>query len=280
VSQGRAYDLRAERPGFINPSPEPLMASIKLQEKLEDDIRKLVNLAVANKVGKSISAESKDMDNQGLEAGLSFIGMILENGERRIAEHWSAYEEKNTNKRKSPVIKYPDRYSLKTDLTRLEEAKKLTELMYSVPGSTVKRELAKCIVSSLLMGRVSVEIMNKINEEIDTAPYTTSDPEIILRAKELGAVGDETASLALGFNEDEAEKAQADHIKRILRIQESQTPNNGQLNGDPASRGNPDLSTDPGRQAKDEKTLSRETTLKTDTSSPVRGPGKDNKEED
>jgi hypothetical protein len=38
VSHGRTYDMKAERPGFIHPSPEPLMASMKLQEKLEDDI--------------------------------------------------------------------------------------------------------------------------------------------------------------------------------------------------------------------------------------------------
>ena len=91
-----------DRPEFISPSSEPLVASLKLQEKLEDDIRKLVNLAVANKTGRSISAEAKDMDNQGLEAGLSFIGLILENSERKIAEHWASYEEKNPIRRQVP----------------------------------------------------------------------------------------------------------------------------------------------------------------------------------
>ncbi len=273
VTQGRTYDLRAERPGFINPSPEPLMASIKLQEKLEDDIRKLVNLAVANKVGKSISAEAKDMDNQGLEAGLSFIGMILENGERRIAEHWSAYEERVERLRKIPVIKYPDRYSLKTDLTRLEEAKKLNDLMYSVPGQTVKRELAKCIVTSLLAGRVSIEILEAIEKEIDTAPYTTSDPDTILKAKEAGAISDETACLALGFNEGEAEKAAEDHVARLERIAIAQSKGGGM--GSAAARGISDLETNP-NGAKDEKTQSRDTTMSPDAkTAPVRGPGKE-----
>jgi hypothetical protein len=254
---GIKYDLRAERPGFIYPSSEPLLASIKLQEKLEDDIRKLVNLAVANKVGRSISAEAKDMDNQGLEAGLSFIGMILENSERQISEHWASYEEKNTSRRKIPVIKYPDRYSLKTDITRLDEAKKLNELMYSVPGQTIKRELAKCIVVSLLAGKVSVDTMEKINKEIETSPYTTSDPDVILKAKEAGSVSDETASLALGFNKDESDKAKEDQIQRLERIAIAQSKGGGMgANArleNPAARGLNDMAVDPDAEANQEK---------------------------
>ncbi len=280
ATQGIRYDLRAERPDFIHPSPEPLEASIKLQEKLEDDIRKLVNLAVANKVGRSISAEAKDMDNQGLEAGLSFIGMILENGERRIAHYWAAYEEKTERLRKIPVIKYPDRYSLKTDLTRLDEAKKLNDLMYSVPGQTVKRELAKCIVTSLLTGKISVATMDKINTEIDEAPYTTSDPDVILQAKEAGAVSDDTACMALGFNPGEAEKAAADHLDRITRIAVAQSKGGGMGANNPGARGVNDMAAEPGAQARDEKAESRDTTLNPDTTPPVRGPGKNNKDEE
>jgi hypothetical protein len=274
TTQGIAYDLRADRPGFIHPSPEPLKASMQLQEKLEDDIRKLVNLAVANKVGRSESAEAKDIDNQGLEAGLSFIGMVLENCERRIANYWSAYEERNPNRRTAPVIKYPDRYNLKSDLTRLDEAKKLNDLMYSVPGQTVKRELAKCIVTSLLTGRISVDIMDQINEEIDNAPYTTSEPDVILKAKDAGAVSDETASMALGFNIGEAKKAQADHVARLTRIAIAQSSEGGAA----AARGVPDLSATPVADAKAEKKESRDTTTKETTTIPVRGEGKNNNE--
>src|SRR5690606_20232795 len=108
VSVGRAYALGTERPGFIHPSSEPLKASMELQRKLERDTRELVNLAVAQ-LGQQ-SAESKQMDPAGLEAGLSFIGLVLENGERKIASHWASYENS-----KPATIKYPDRYSLKTD---------------------------------------------------------------------------------------------------------------------------------------------------------------------
>lgn len=281
VTQGRAYDLRADRPGFINPSPEPLAASIKLQEKLEDDIRKLVNLAVANKTGKAISAEARDMDNQGLEAGLSFIGLILENNERKIAEYWSAYEDKVVSRRAVPVIKYPDRYNLKTDITRLDEAKKLADLMFAVPGQTVKRELSRSIVASLLSGKVSIDVLEKIDREIDKAPYTTSTPEIILQAREQGIVGEKTASMALGFNDDEYIQAQKDHLARIERIAEAQSAGLGAAasakgiipgkNDNPAARGEPDLASDPAAQAKDEKTQSQDTTLEDTTKIKKRG---------
>lgn len=266
ATHGRAYDLRAERPGFIHPSPEPLEASIRLQEKLEDDIRKLVNLAVANKVGRPISAEAKDMDNQGLEAGLSFIGLVLENGERKLTEHWAAYEERSVDRRQVAIIKYPDRYSLKADITRLDEAKKLSDLMYAIPGRTVKRELARSIVASLLAGRVSVGTMEEINNEIDTANYTTSDPDVIMQAQEKGLCGEQTASVALGFDKNEYKQAQEDHMARIERIAVAQTQGFG-------ARGIPDLETDP-NAAVEEKAATRDITLKESTHIPVRGEGK------
>src|SRR5690606_27729392 len=90
---GRAYGQGLDRPGFISPSSAPLKASMELQAKLEADIRRLVNLSVQT-LGNRQSAESKDMDNRGLEAGLSYIGLVMENGERQIAEFWAAYENK------------------------------------------------------------------------------------------------------------------------------------------------------------------------------------------
>jgi hypothetical protein len=284
ATQGIAYGMGADRPEFINPSAEPLTASMKLQEKLEDDIRKLVNLAVANKTGKAISsAESKDMDNQGLEAGLSFIGLVLENSERKIAGHWASYEEKNPSRRQIPVIKYPDRYSLKSDASRIDEATKLSKLMYSVPGQTVKRELAKCIVTSLFTGKVSVDTLETIDNEIENASYTTSEPDVILKALEAGSVGDKTASMALGFDEQEYLKARDDHLARIMRIAqaqqkgagagaEAQQDANGQPLDNPAARGVKDLAADPNAAAQ-EKKVAQDAALEPDHTKPVRGKG-------
>ena len=86
-AQGRRYQKDLERPGFIHPSPEPLLASMQKQEKLQREIRQLVNLNLSNIEPKRASAESKQEDAKGLEAGLSYIGMELEYTERKIAKN-------------------------------------------------------------------------------------------------------------------------------------------------------------------------------------------------
>ena len=82
----------------------------------------------------------------------------------------------------------------------------------------MKREIAKAMVQSLLAGKVSVDTLNTINEEVDDSPYTTSDPDIIIQASAAGLVGNETASLALGFNPGEHLAAEKDHAERLARI--------------------------------------------------------------
>ena len=82
ATHGRAYDKGMNPPGFINPSAEPLRASLELQDRLKRDIRELVNLAVSALAVRA-SAESKAMDNQGLEAGLSLHRSAV--GKRRAA---------------------------------------------------------------------------------------------------------------------------------------------------------------------------------------------------
>jgi hypothetical protein len=279
-THGRIYDIRAERPGFIHPSPEPLEASLNLQAKLEDDIRKLVNLEVQNKVGRlASSAEAIKMSDQGLEAGLSYIGLVLEGAERKISNHWAAYEERQIKKRAIATIKYPDRYSLKTDLDRIEEASKLSELMFTVPGTTVKRELSKDIVTALLGGKIDVDTMDSIFTEIDKADYTTSDPTVIIQAKEAGLVSEQTASLALGFSEDEYLQARKDHADRAARILLAQTSAR-QAGGDTGgiesagARGVEDISAEPSREGGEERGQATETALKETTKKPQRGEAK------
>jgi len=279
VTHGRAYDKGMNSPEFINPSAEPLRASLELQAKLEADIRKLINLAVTN-LSSRASAESKAKDSEGLEAGLSYIGLVLQGAEQQVAEHWAAYEHRDASKRTVATIKYPDQYSLKTDKDRVEEANELSELMFAVPGRTVKRELAKMIVSALLAGKVHVDTISQIEKEIDEAPYTTSDPDIINRAKENGLVGEKVASMALGFDENEYLTAREDHTARIRRIAQTQSAAMGKTGGDPASRGVDDLSPDPANAGKEEKELSRNTDLRDTTRRRVRGEGKNTKVEE
>ena len=274
VTYGRQYDMKADAPSFIHPSSEPLLASMKLQEKLEDDIRKLVNLAVQNKVGqRAISAEAMKLSDQGLEAGLSYIGLILEGAERRIAEHWAAYENKDPHKRQIATIKYPDRYSLKNDEDRIKEAKELAELMYTVPGENVKKELSKNIVTALLSGKANTKTIDGIFAQIDNSNYATSDPETIIRAHEAGLVGEQTASVALGFSPEEYLQARKDHIARAEAIMKAQQAGKEESNEDMAARGLPDL--DPDKESgKGERDEANDSTMKVSKKKPDRGEGK------
>ncbi|MGA2502380.1 MAG: hypothetical protein ABSH20_31960, partial [Tepidisphaeraceae bacterium] len=292
VSHGRFYDKGLNAPTFIAPPSEPLGASLKLQEKLSDEIRKLVNLSVASLASRQ-SAESKIVDNQGLEAGLSYIGLVLENAERQIAEHWASYEERKVASRKIATIKYPDIYALRSDADRIAEANSLVKLMAAVPGRKIKRELAKCIVLALLGGKISVDDLESINSEIDSAPYTTSDVDTIIQAVINGICGEATAAMALGFDDGEHLKAREDHALRAIRVLQAQKTAGGEgmnagaaaggdgtdggvgsTGSDPAARGLPDLSTNQAGAGKAEKAASRDTTLSTDRQPRVRGEGK------
>jgi hypothetical protein len=257
---GRYYDKDTNVPQYIAPPTAPLEVSMKLQDKLEQDIRKLVNLAVTTLATRS-SAESKQMDNQGLESGLSFIGETLQKGERQIAYHWGQYERATS----TALITYPTSYSLKSDRDRIAEADELGKFMSKVPGRTIKRELSKAMVDALLSGRVSHETLLSIHQEIDKAEFTTSDVDSIIRAKEAGLVGDRVASIALGFADSEYLQAKTDHIDRLARIAEAQTPQE--------VRGVPDTSANP-NAGRDEKADQRNTDTKETTKAPVRGPGK------
>jgi hypothetical protein len=268
-SQGRAYGQGLDQPAFINPSPEPLQASMQLQDRLEEKIRQLVHLSVKTLATRE-SAESKNLDNQGLEAGLSFIGLVLESAERKIAEHWCSYENKGPSHRELATIKYPDRYSLKDDSDRIEESTKLSKLMTTIPGRQVKRELAKVIVDSLLAGKVDIGVLETIREEIDQADYTTSDPETLMSAVEKGLCGEQTASKALGFADNEFLQARKDHAARIARIQAAQSPVSDST---PGARGVDDFSEDPD-EAREEKRQSRDNTLNDTTEARVRGAGR------
>ncbi len=278
ITQGRRYDKDTDRPQFIHPSSEPLKASMALQEKLGEDIRKLVNLA-AQTVASRTSAESKSLDNRGLEAGLAYIGLKLEAAERQITEFWAAYEQTDHSKRQIATLNYPDRYSLKSDEDRIDEAKKLSGVIVETPSKSARKELWKNVCNTLLGGKVNPDTMTKIYTEIDAAKFTTSDPDVIIAAKEAGLVGEQLASTALGFPDDEYLKAREDHIERLMAIAEHQNVLDvAPINS--ASRGIVDLDDDPASSGSDEKKASRETDKQGTTGDNTRGDGKKIKKEE
>lgn len=262
-SDGIRYPIGADRPGFIHPSPEPLKASMDKQKQLKDDIRQLVNLALSNVKTRFASAESKEMDERGLEAGLSAIGLVLEHAERVIGELWNQYEGSDSE----ITVHYPERYSLRSDSERRADAESLGKAASTVSSTTFRKEMQKEIAIILLGGKIADEDLDKILAEIDSGDYPTGDPDQIRNDVEAGLVSRETASLARGWAKGEAEKAKKEKQEMMMERAASQGMNDSNL----SARGVEDDSA----EARREKEESQNPENNPDGERRVRGEGRD-----
>lgn len=246
---GRIYGQGMDRPDFINPSPDPLKVSMEKQNQLKSEIRELVNLALSNLRPKMASAESKSLDTRGMEAGLSYIALELQRGERQIAEFWAMYESTE-----SATVNYPQLYMLKTDQERWDEAEKLAGRIKDAPSLTFKKEICKKITRIMLGGRVTEEVLQKIESEIDKVTCIINDPQMLLTNLENGVLDLETAAISQGIPNDSPKKAAQDHAERLARISTAQGEVLGNTGngGSGAARGVADTSSSPG-DAKSEK---------------------------
>jgi hypothetical protein len=235
ISQGRRYPKGMDAPSFIHPSPEPLQASITKQEQMKNEIRHLLNLSLSNLEPKFASAESKGMDQTSQENGLSAIGLTLEYCEREMAKIWAMY----LGTDKAATVNYPEKYSLKSDADRREDAKQLKELLPIVPSITYKKAVAKEIAEVLLSHCLPKKEMDKIETEIENAEYIGSDATDIQLDVEAGLVSLKTASSARGYVNaaKEVKQAQVEHAERLKLVQEAQTP---------PAQGNKDTNPNPG----------------------------------
>lgn len=229
---GIGYPIGSNAPEFINPSSEPMKASMEKQAQMKNDMRKLANLALTSIEPKFASAESKQMDDRSLESGLSYIGLELERLERVIGEIWCDYVPTAT-----PItVKYPRKYSLKTDKDRREDAKEQVDLSTKVPSRTFNKEMGKMVARTLLEQKISDDTLTKIDQEIDSAAFQTSDPAAIKIDVEAGLVSQVTASNARGYDgEKEVPVAKEEHTKRLAEIAAAQTPQ-GVANGNPGAK--------------------------------------------
>ena len=249
TTRGRRYPIGGDRPGFIHPSPEPLRASMEKQDQMRQEIRELLNLALSNVAPQRASAESKRVDQVGLESGLAAMGLELEGGERQLARIWEYYLGKSEGE--SQVV-YPTTYSLKSDEQRMLEADKKAKLKVAVPSKTFQKLMAMGIADTLFEGKVPNEELELVHKEIRDANYITSDPEEIKTDMENGLVTAETASNARGYDgPTEVPKAQKEHAERLAIIAMSQAKGGGAG----AARGIPNGPDD--SSAKDEKTLAQ-----------------------
>lgn len=218
-TDGRRYPMGADPPQFIHPSPEPLQISMEKQRALKDDIRTLVNLALSNIKSRYGSAESKELDERGLEAGLSAIGLELEHAERKIAELWQYYEDNDDE----ITVFYPKRYSLKSDEERRKDADQLAKSAYAVSSPKFNKAIQMQIAEILLCGKVPDSELEEIMKEIQGAEFPTADPTQLRSDVEAGLVSRKGASKARGYPEGEAEKAAEEKRERELLMQQAQT---------------------------------------------------------
>lgn len=251
VMHGRRYPMGAERPGFIHPSSEPLKVSMQKEQQLKMEIRQLTALAITQlEPSRQASAEAKAFDNLGLEAGMALIAQELELGENKISGIYHSYDR---TKPKATRAKYPQKYNLKSDEDRREEAKQLKELHQSVPSRLFQDYISEQIASTLLRDAIPSEDLDKIYKQIKDSPVPTADPDILKQDHEAGLVGDKTASMGRGYGPTEYLAAQADHAKRtavIAAAQASARPDSND-SGDPGSRGTKDMSNDPNAAVKE-----------------------------
>jgi hypothetical protein len=269
-SVGRRYRDGLERPGFIHPSSEPVQISMNKQAALKEDIRKLVNLSLSSIQSKMASAESKSIDMQGLESGLSYIGLELQRGERQIARIWSDYEKAS----EPAVIAYPKKWGLESEEDRRNDAKQLEELRDAVPSETFQKLISSKIVGKMIGDEISVDIRQKIDSEIKNAKSTTANPDIILQAVINGICDLELAATILGFPADSPQKAALEHAARLARIAASQQQGPAGSAKAAGARGVGDQSGQPAQDAAGEKAASRDVTQSASTEDKTRGQGK------
>jgi len=247
VTQGRRHPIGTDAPGFIAPPTAPLLASMEKQEQIKAEILQLINLAVTTLKPSRASAESKREDAKGLEAGLSYVGLELEYGERQIQVIWAMYEDSQID----PSVTYPQNYSLRTDESRRQEAKELLEFMPQMPSKDAQKELAKEVAEILLGHRVSDQELQKVRNQIDNAEVIVIDPKVISMDLENGLVSTKTASEARLYPKGDVKIAQKEHAERAAAIVAAQK-------GD-AARGSEDTDPDPKKSATIEKAASRNT---------------------
>jgi hypothetical protein len=259
---GRKYPKGMERPQFISPPTDPLKTSMAKQDQLKAEIRELVNLALSN---IAASAESKKEDQRGLEGGLAYIGLVLENGERQIADIWALYE----NSKTPATISYPARYQLRSEEEIRKEIEQTQKLLKTVPSKIYKKEMTKKLTELTLGHKVSREVLNKIINEIDQAIDVVDDPESLLKDVESGLVSMAYASKLRGYPDDEVNKAKEEHAERLARINEAQAVNDVNK---ASARGVADLGADP-KAGSQEKKESRDNTKEASPKDKTRGKG-------
>lgn len=243
-TDGRRYPMGAERPGFIHPSPKPIELSMKKQDAIIEEIRRLVNLSIMNLAPQHASEASKRYDDRSLEAGLAYIGLILQKTEYDIVNGWELYDESSDS---DTQIKYPATYNLKSSEGRLDEAVKLISAIPKVASELARKEMMKQAIKLLLGAYKTDSELEPYYEQIDALEVVIVDPDVLTFDVENGLVSDALASKLRGYPSDQVEQARKDHAERLARLVIAQSE------GASAARGVGEMASKPNTGAKAEK---------------------------
>lgn len=220
-NDARRYPTGTNEPTFAAPPSDPMRASMEKQQQLKDDIDRLLDLATVSSRSRYASAESKGFDERGLDSGLAAIGLVMEHAERQVGAIYTQYDG-------GPAInvKYPERYSLRSDEDRRKDAKALAELEDAVNSATWRKSIRNEIAETMLGAKISDDDVEAIIREVAEAQDTPTCNIEKLRADiELGLVTRETASLSRGWPKGEAKKAEEERAKRDAAKAEAQGVN-------------------------------------------------------
>ncbi len=269
-TKGLYYPNGQDAPSFISPPSGPLEASIEKQNQIKQGIRQALNLAVG---------KLNPMGDGSINAGLAYIGMVLQAGEEMIANFWCMYlKEKDI-----PTIFYPESYECTTEKDRLEAAKSRKELLGLVSSPTYRREMQKIIACGLLGGKTTPDVLAKIYGEVERAKILDLDPVSIEMYADKGLAGKKCLAGALGIPESEVDVAKEEHLAEVIAVAAAQTPDigphteaaggGGKLKN-PQSRGVPQLAPGQTQQSSQEKKQSQQNTPDKRRQDNTRGDGK------
>jgi hypothetical protein len=270
-TRGRRYPTGTNQPAFIHPSSEPMKASMAKQDQLKAELRQLINLSLANLNPGSASAESKALDQAGLENGLSYLARIMQYAENRIAYYWGLYEGTSNQ----AEVQYPEQYELLNPDQVDKEIESLIKLADRTSSITLKKRCMKIIAELKVSSYVQRQELQKIYKEIDDAKVVVADNLSIKNDVEMGLVSLKTASKARGYPDGETDSAADDHAERLARIQAAQTPSipAATVRMETAqARGLPDQAGEPTAGSKEKAAVADQTKNPTPTD-PTRGPG-------
>lgn len=231
VRHGRTYPLGAEAPAYINPSSEPLIASIKKQDQMKEELRQIVALSVSTMRAKMESAESKKADTEGLESGLAAVGTVLEAGERLIAAIWAKYVGDKDEVR----ISYPERYEIKDIDKTLSRCEKMLKMIPSIPVLEAQKAMMDKVVALLLSHTLDEDSMAILIEKINELGIVAIDPELLNADIEAGVISKELVAQIRHYPKDDRDKADAEQLKKIEATAKAQSKD-GEVRGVPATK--------------------------------------------